>query len=356
MTKASWIIVIILCFCSCTKAEVPDILPVHCLTFSPDGSFLATGGGKLGASNRPWDQIGEIRVWETKNWKKVLHTRERFTAPVYGVFFPSDSIISCVSSKIIRRGRGNPSDGFFLRSWDLKNISEAKPVHIKSAAPMDQAIFSPSTNLLAIVSGTCHIVYNVKKEIIPFSLEKHASWGFSFSPNGKKLLSCAQEEPNLRIYDTENGKLLISKTLAQSYIGFAQFSPDGKNVVAVSGDKFDHSSMVWMDSGKGKIYILQPDLAKVLVTIDSPYSYRNEKALAFSPDSCFFCVKSGFSSVKLIETKTGKMKRSFEETEAVNCLAFSPNGKWLAIGFGGEGTKGGLHIWDVEKGTIIQKE
>jgi WD40 repeat protein len=64
--------------------------------------------------------------------------------------------------------------------------------------------------------------------------------------------------------------------------------------------------------------------------------------------------------VSLLETTSGKFIRTFDGMlEGVNCVAFSPDGKWLAIGAGGHQTRGAgpgaVRIWDVEKGTLVKE-
>src|SRR5262249_20976329 len=68
----------------------------------------------------------------------------------------------------------------------------------------------------------------------------------------------------------------------------------------------------------------------------------------FTPDDRRVLVNQGNDVVEY-EVATGKPLRTFKgHSEAVTCVAFSRDGRWLAAGSGGSANA--VRVWDLEKG------
>jgi hypothetical protein len=295
--------------------DAPGFLPVRSIAFSPKGDFLAAGCGlPARIQGGHWKGTGELRVWETTKWSQQIFCKDNFNDAISSVFFNSDSFLFCVSSKLISTP-GNPFDGIVIRSWNLIERKEGGPIHFREGfrgQSHHQEAFSPAKDLLAVagMNNSSPPIYDLRKQTLTFALPRHISWGFAFAPDGTVVVSCAGERPALRLFDSANGQLLAQRDLGESLAGCAQFSPDGKYVVAIGRAEFDKGKIVRRPGGT-RIHVLRADLQKELVNIASPYTYLQKELtelaspdaylaecpLAVAPDSQSFAVKSSVAAV-----------------------------------------------------------
>jgi WD40 repeat protein len=173
---------------------------VFSLSFSPDGKFLATGCS---------DNNAHIYNLETGNEVKSF----KHSASVYSVAFSPDG-------KFLATG----SNDYYARIYNLETGNEVKS--FKHSGRVYSVAFSPDGKFLATGSGGAHI-YNLEtgNEVKSFG---HAS-SVAFSPDGKFL---ATGSGGARIYNLETGNEVKSFEHASS----VAFSPDGKFLATGSGD------------------------------------------------------------------------------------------------------------------------
>jgi WD40 repeat protein len=97
-----------------------------------------------------------------------------------------------------------------------------------------------------------------------------------------------------------------------------------------------------------------PASAKEKVTVDEdhPHQYLSPPvvtSLAFSPNGKYLAV-TGYHEVLLHSADGGKLEaRLIGLSEQVRSIAFSPDGLWLAVAGGSPGRFGEIQIWNVEK-------
>ena len=367
-------------FFAFTQKSDAVFLPVRSVAFSSKGDLLAVGGGKAAhaAVGRNYTGSGEIRVWETASWNERFFTRDGFTDSVSSVFFVSDDCFACVSCRLTENLPGNRFELGLIRSWDTTDFAERKALQVKEGfrgQGFHQEALSPAKDRLAIAgrSGSV-VIYDLKRGFSLFTLAERSSFGTCFSSDGLRLLSCAKDRPALRVYDTADGTLVAKRDLESMLAACAQYTPDGNHVVVVDRADFDHLNRLVTRSGEARIHVFEADLQKEIVNIEAPYIYLQkypqetalpdafyqECPLAIAPDSQTFAVKGSLTSVILLETKTGKLVRTFDgNSEGVNCVTFSPDGRWLAVGAGGhDGRKNGpgaVRVWDVRDGSIAKE-
>ncbi len=99
-----------------------------------------------------------------------------------------------------------------------------------------------------------------------------------------------------------------------------------------------------------------PKTARVVVDLDHPPVYRLPPvvtALDYSPDSSLLAV-SGYHEVLLHKADgSGLAARLIGLSERIQSVAFSPNGKLLAVAGGSPGRFGEIQVWDVAKKRLV---
>ncbi len=157
-----------------------------------------------------------------------------------------------------------------------------------------------------------------------------------FSPDGKVLAVGGYGE--VRLLDSNSGKVLAALTGHTHYVRSMAFSPDGKMLAAAGG----------APQIEGEIKIWDVDSHQLVRTIrghsDCIYS------VAWSPDGKLIASGSYDRMVKLWDAATGKEVRNLQDhIDAVFAVAFSPDGKRLASASQDRSVK----IWDVASGKRL---
>lgn len=157
----------------------------------------------------------------------------------------------------------------------------------------------------------------------------------AFSPDGKFILS-GSHDSTIRIWEIATGKEHKIFTGFASYVFSAAFSPDGRYVAAGGRDT---TISLW-EAASGR------ELRKFSGHTGSVHS------VAFSPDGRQLVSVSWDKTVRLWDVKTGKQLRKFSgHTEEVVAVAFSPDGRSVVSG----SWDMTLRLWDVKTGKELRK-
>jgi WD40 repeat protein len=206
------------------------------------------------------------------------------------------------------------------------------------------------------------------------SLESHTKWirNISLSPDGKLIASVA-DDMVCKVHEVATGKLMHelrghkekTPNHFQSMLYACVFSADGKRLA--TGDKVGHI-VVWdVASGKSVTTMESPGM----YTWDGRqriHSIGGIRSLAFSPDGKYLAVGGigrignidhldGPARVEVFDLQSGKSTQLFEKTKfkgLINRLAFHPQGNWL-LGAGGAGN-GFFVFLDLNKRKVIKEE
>lgn len=153
--------------------------------------------------------------------------------------------------------------------------------------------------------------------------------GVNISPDGHRAVTNTHSIlDGLRLWDTQTGRLIHDfPDLPRHVCRLGIFSPDGRWLVAAGDD-----GLVLVDAATGK-----PRVSN----LDGPFG-----AVQFAPDSRTLAVVSEVGSVALLDMTDGHELARFEDPEQAraNVLAFSRDGRYLAVAIQGRGP---VRAWDL---------
>jgi WD40 repeat protein len=183
----------------------------------------------------------------------------------------------------------------------------------------------------------------------------------AFSPDGKALAS-AQGGSDLRgpgavkLWDLATGRVTATLKGHAGMVWNVAFSPDGKTLASAGGrDANEPGPGPHLGTAELKLW----DVATGRLTATLKTTSGVVLGVAFRPDGKTLASSSQDHTVRLWEVATGKTTATFQlhpevpQSGGFGCVAFSPNGKKLAVGGGpvtrkdGGGVTGEVQLWDL---------
>jgi WD40 repeat protein len=348
--------------------------PVAGVAFAPDGQTLATAS---------FDKT--VKLWNIA----AAHERttlQGHTAPVFTVAFSADSkrlasgavdgivkvwdvgagqlqlscnghrqSVSSVAWTPDGRALASASVDGLVKVWDLATV-QGPPVLGGFGGAVKALAFTPDGKGVAAVDQSGLLLIGDAATGAPrLRHQLKVEYGFNFcatfSPNGRTLAG-GGPRATVELYDVATGRNRLTLPGHRGVVYSVAFSPDGKTLAAGSGQAQKSGEITLWEVVEGKE--LHPP-AKERFREPPPVAERSRRtlagykshvqAVAWSPDGKMLAGAAKDGTVKLWEAATGKERLSFRATTGkeqrgflgwggVKALAFSPDGRRLAVAAG----------------------
>jgi WD40 repeat protein len=261
---------------------------VRALSYAADGKTIVTADG------------GYVRLWDTATGKEKLRISAYTQVVSNGrtaVFTTNEGIVFL-----------DPATGK-TRLVPAKKLTDAREPH---ALPDCAGISTDGTRLCLHFDGnTITRIWDVQAERFVRGIDWRAMFGPRMSPDAATILMTT-DEPAAVLYSLKDGQRL--RQISDAPSGEAVFSPDSKMVALFRAITF---SLRCVDAATGKTLL---ELGSDVMALGA----------AFSPDSSVLAV-SFVDRVELWNPRTGKKTASVPVSCASGPLAFSPDGRTVAV-------------------------
>jgi WD40 repeat protein/TPR repeat protein/tRNA A-37 threonylcarbamoyl transferase component Bud32 len=293
-----------------TRGQGPLVLDVPGqsgpVAFSPDGKEVITSVGRFGAEAFRTPRV----CFHDARSGQLLRTLRGHSVDVVHIALSADGRrIASVAGKSHQQfpwpGEVKVHDvrtGRELLHW------QGHADHIFTAAfhPDGKRVVTAADRTIKVWdSDTGKTLYTLSEN---FTLGQ----GAAFHPDGRTLLTWSDR---LRVRDADTGKLLHDLGPLRS-LPFAAFTPDGRTLVSgptPSGEIVVRDGRTWKERLKLRGH------------------ERGVQAVAISPDGMRLAVVSFFANVVLWDLSTGEQAFTFDESANSRGVAFSPDGRQIAL-------------------------
>jgi WD40 repeat protein/serine/threonine protein kinase len=290
-----------------TTGEILHVLRGHTdkvqsVAYHPDGKLLASCS---------WDST--VKVWDATTGKE-LKTLRRHKRPVYCVAFSPDGKLLVSAS---RTGT--------LRIWDLETGAVVQSLTGDTGSVLSIA-FSPDGRYFAKGGKDGSVrVWDLESgvERIAFRGHTHPVEGVHFSPDCGRVVSVSPGMGVVKVWDLTRHPEYSTFARSDADLEAIAFHEDGKRFVSVNMA----GKLQFWDAATGLLLEERMLLLhKETVSPGMPASFSPSGLLLAGRDA------NEVRTVKTWETATGVEKAAFRGLSLpVQCVRFSPDGRYLAI-------------------------
>jgi WD40 repeat protein len=276
-----------------------------CVSFSPDGKYLATGG-RYDSSTGKGDF--RVRIWDLKTGKLKVQLLAQQG-------YVSKLVFTADSSTLLSAGFSQPVIAWKIPSGEkLREFPTEEYTHHAVALSPNGELLAISDNDLKTVSV---VTFDGTRKMCRLESKWNYFHSFEFTPGSKSLLT--HEHDRLRFWEVATGKPQLTIALKHDTFRRAHLAPDGKKI-ALTNLK-DQNDIHWLEAVTGKPLDPWKGSANGV--------YKGLSALAFSPDGASV-VTGEWGAVRVWNTATRKVVQEPKGPTAIcYSLIFSGEGKTL---------------------------
>jgi YVTN family beta-propeller protein len=280
--------------------KVVTTLPIpqgpHEITISRDGhsAYVADSGGP--SATRPGDSIVVLDL-KTLSLKATFKACER--AHDIRVSYDGKLLwVACAPMKAVLEM--DAATGTISKTWNL-GVDGGWFVE---ATPDDRKLYVPH------LEGKTLSVIDRKQGVVRAIISGTTQFGITISPNGKEVWASNADANRLAVIDTSNDRVVANVSLGpvakgQPSFSRMRFTPDGKQVVVVSGSKFlvvdvkrrsvswsigmpNEGKVVTVSADSGLAFVSHPEANRVSIVDLRKRRISNSFAVGKQPDGVAF--------------------------------------------------------------------
>lgn len=295
---------------------------VRAAAWSPDGRLLATG-----------DISSTVKLWDAASGQELLSLEAAGPFVESVAFSPNGRWVAAAVGAAPRSGHN------VVQIWETES---GQPVRALTGhtGRVHSVAFSPDGGLVAsgAEDGTVRL-WDARslQEVRTLKGEVGSVLALAVSPDGRSF-AVAGENQGLSLWDAATGQVVLALSGHEAAVTAVSFSPDGKLLASATSSIRDDKGRVWEVAAGREIRTLEM-----------------YEAAAFAPDGRLGWVQPSKQvgighSVRLEDPGGGGAAQRFagDRNESIHCLAFSPDGRWMASG--GRNGRGSVRIWDLASG------
>jgi len=325
---------------------------ILCAQFSPDGRFLACGGG-----NDP------VRIWDVASGMQVKELKD---------IWVNDLIFSSRGTRLITASAFKT-----VREWDLATVTEVAQLKGHETAVTRMAVSHDNT-LLATADQTGAILlwelFLSPKQIQRLTGHTGEINALAFAPDGRTLAT-ASSDRSIRLWNVETGAtlhvldggccvaalaFLANGTLASAgddYQIRIWNTAAGKQTAAWTGHRYTITSLLLTPDRKTLISGARDKTMRLWNAADGKPGAVIERdlgdsdALALSHDGAMLVCAGVNNTIRRWDlTSLKEVATNDGHRSPVSRIALAPHGKVLAS----TGRCGDIRLWDLAKGTLLR--